>query len=70
MFQKTSYVINDHLYLGENLVLKSRSLHEYIQYMIDWLIDFSCMSNRLGLFYTKSLGNRVHFTFIFTFFVS
>ena len=33
------------------------------------MIDFNGMSNRLGLFYALRLGNHVHCTFMFTFFV-
>ena len=29
-------------------------------------IDFNCIWTRLGLYYTFRLGNRVHYTFIFT----
>ena len=28
--------------------------------LVDWLIDFNCMSTRLGLFYTLRLGNHIH----------
>ena len=34
-----------------------------------WLIGFNGLSNRLGLFYAKRLGNGVHCMFILTFFV-
>ena len=35
-----------------------------------WLIDFNGMSAYQQLFYTLKLGNRVYWTFIFTFFAS
>ena len=34
------------------------------------LIDFIVISTRLGLFYVKTLKNRINYTFIFTFFCS
>ena len=37
-------------------------------FTIDCLIYFSGMLNSRGLFYAKRLENRVHYTFIFTFF--
>ena len=33
------------------------------------LIDFNGMSTHIGLFYALRLGNCVHYTFIFKFFV-
>ena len=33
----------------------------------DWVIDFNGMSTRLGLFYAKKFGNRVHCTLVFAF---
>ena len=36
-------------------------------YFSGQVIDFNCMSARLGLFYKKRLENRVHYTFIITF---
>ena len=38
-------------------------------YMLDWLIDFNDMSNCLVLFHTQRLGNCIHYTYIFQFFV-
>ena len=40
-----------------------------MNWLIDWLIDFNCISTRLGLLYTEKLEKRVHYPFIFTFFV-
>ena len=41
-------------------------LYSYL--LIDWLIDFSDMSTRLGLFYAKQFANHAHCTFKYTFF--
>ena len=38
------------------------------QNLADWLIDFNGISTRQGLFQAKMLENRVHCTFIYTFF--
>ena len=44
-------------------------ISEIISQPFNWLINFNVMSTRLGLFYAQKLGNCVHCTFIFTFFV-
>ena len=33
----------------------------------DWLIDFNCMPNHLGLFYANRFGNRIHCNMIHIF---
>ena len=54
-------------WLNKRFGLKFNHYNKHLE--IDWLTDFNCMSTHLGLFYALRLGNRVHCTFIFTFFL-
>ena len=47
----------------------SQQIKKKNQLIDPWLIDFNGMSNCFSLFYVQKLENRVHFMFIFTFFV-